>query len=123
MNNIEMLIKNRLEIRNDVMLHLFSDLLGTATRKMRGISLNYSGKKLSIQVFFDSELNEEEEDEMLCMDLSFIASLGKGIYNYKDELILEVELVGTNFFIVPCEIDIYDREGNLGWIFLRKEYI
>lgn len=121
--DMELLHKNRSEIRSKIMFYLYCDLFGVATRKMRGISLNYDYGLLEVRVFFDSELTDEEEDEMIDIDNTLISSGYPNLLNDKNEIILNIKLFDTKFFIVPCEIDISDREGNLGWIFLRKEYV
>jgi len=123
MNDIEMLKKNKIEIRDQMMLFLFNDLLGVATKKMRGITLNYVNRLLELRVIFDTELTAEEEDEMIDIDTTLISSGYPNLLNDKNEIILNIKLFDTKFFIIPCEIDISDREGNLGWIFLRKEYV
>ena len=123
MNHIDMLKINRIEIRNKIMRYIFSDLLGVATRKMRGITLNYDKGLLELRVFFDSELTNEEEDEMIDIDTALISSSYPNFFNNKGEVIFNMDFFDKKFFIIPCEIDISDREGNLGWIFLRKEYV
>jgi len=122
MNSTEMLCKNREDIRNEIMLYMIGDLLGIATKKMRGITLNYNNSLLEVNTFFDNELTEEEEEEMQTMDTRLITSAYPYLYNSKGEVILNIDKFGLNLIVIPADIDISDKEGNLGWIFLRKEY-
>lgn len=123
MNDIEMLQKNRLEIRSKIMSYLTSDLIGIATRKMRGITLHYDNKILDIRVVFDAPLTDEEEDEMIEIDTNLTSSAYPYLYNNRSEVILNIEQCGFVFFVIPSDIDISDKVGNLGWFFLRKEYL
>ncbi|WP_241608957.1 hypothetical protein [Rosenbergiella epipactidis] len=122
MNDIKMLQKNRLEIRSILMSYLTDDLIGVATNKMRGITLHYKDKLLHIKVFFDAALTDDEEDGMIEIDNHITHSACPYLYNYRSEVILNIERLGLDFIVVPSENEIIDQEGNLGWFFLRKEY-
>lgn len=118
-----MLQKNRLEIRSKIMSYLTDDLIGVVTKKMRGITLHYDNKILDIRVIFDAPLTDEEEDEMIEIDTNLTSSAYPYLYNNRSEVILNIEQCGFVFFVIPSDIDISDKVGNLGWFFLRKEYL
>ena len=94
-------------------LTLYS-LVGCASKKMRGITLNYDDANKSIEtiIFFDMELSEEEEEAMQIANTEVIA----GIHN---EVTGEFVLTLTVF---PPSESILDKCGNWGWIYLRHEY-
>ncbi|WP_241575698.1 hypothetical protein, partial [Rosenbergiella nectarea] len=85
MNDIEMLQKNRLEIRSKIMSYLTDDLTGVVTKKMRGITLHYDNKILDVRVIFDAPLTDEEEDGMIEIDTNLASSAYPYLYNNRSE--------------------------------------
>jgi phenylacetate-coenzyme A ligase PaaK-like adenylate-forming protein len=90
---------------------IFYMLVGTFSKKIRGITLGFNGKILEAEIFFDSNPTENEIEVMDDLETEIICSFPSD----KDYCI--------NFIIsvVASDIDISDRRRNWGWIFLRKE--
>ncbi|MDG9730374.1 hypothetical protein OXI21_08110 [Ignatzschineria sp. RMDPL8A] len=106
--------KNKLIIiETELKKSTFYSLIGRASKKMRGISFNYQDSVFTIEFFFDQELTEEEEEEMEYAHTEVLADIWPDIYDGDIRLKLTV---------VPVTKDIFEKKGNRGWIFLRKEY-
>ncbi|MDF7670424.1 hypothetical protein PT276_04275 [Orbaceae bacterium ESL0721] len=103
--------KEQIELENRVNASTMYSLLDRATKKMRGITASVINDDLTIEIFFDSELTEEEKEEMECAHTEIISDLYQ-------------EFIGMylNLSIISSEIPLYDKKGNLGWFYLRKEY-
>ncbi|WP_392551806.1 hypothetical protein RHO14_10055 [Orbus wheelerorum] len=100
-----------LEKTNRVRLYTMYSLLDRATKKMRGITANWDGTDLLIEMFFDCELTEDEEEEMQIANTEVVSDLYqefKGMY--------------LNLTVIKPSVSLYDKKGNLGWFYLRKEY-
>lgn len=91
----------------------FYSLIGSASKKMRGITFNYDHKNKAIEtiIFFDSTLSEEEQEEMEIANTEVLAD----IHNEITYFLLTLE-------VIPCSEVILERCGNWGWIYLRREY-
>lgn len=105
-NNNEMLYKNIIDIRYEIMIYITEYLMGVATRKMRGITLNHNEGFLDINVYFDSVLTEEEEDEMLHIDTYLLSERYPKLYNRKGEVISNIDNVGLNLISISSDIDV-----------------
>ena len=105
-------MKNRMNIKNRINLSVMYSLLDRATKKMRGITADLDEDNiLTIKMFFDSDLLEEEEEEMQVANTEVVADF---FDDFKD--------IYLDLLVVPISISIYDKKGNLGWLYLRKEY-
>lgn len=122
MDNNELLVEKIIDIRSKMMLYIMNNLVGVATKKMRGITLNYFNKTMDINIFFDDELTEEEEEEMQQVDNDAISSAYPILYNWQGKPILNIEQMNLNFIVIPSRLSIMDEKGNLGWFYLRREY-
>ncbi|NUE65640.1 hypothetical protein [Snodgrassella sp. ESL0253] len=105
----EELIKVKHEINRSTMY----SLIGRSSKKMRGISLNYDEQFMTIEMFFDEKLTEEEEEEMEYAHAEVVSDIFPQIYDGGIKLV---------FKICPANESILDKKGNLGWFYLRKEY-
>lgn len=123
MNNInELLLEEKINIRNKMQFYIMNSLLGVATKKMRGITLNYVNYIMDITLFFDSELTDEEEDEMLNVDTDALSSAYPILFDWQGNPIIKIEQMNLHLEIIEPTISLMDKKGNLGWIYLRKEY-
>lgn len=122
MCDLDQATKNRMDLDILVTRCIWEDLLGVATKKMRGITSNYQDEFLEIIVFFESELTKEEDNEMRRIHRSVISNAIPIVYDFKSEPIFTVKEVGLRFIIIPSSIDIFEKMGNVGWHYLRKEY-
>lgn len=102
------------KLKLDITTYIFYSLIDRATKKMRGISLHYENSTLHIQMYFDEQLIEEEEEEMECVHTEIISNLP---YDFFKSFGIDM-----SFFVIANNIELYSQKGNLGWIFLRKEY-
>ncbi|OCG29405.1 hypothetical protein A9G33_09765 [Gilliamella sp. Choc3-5] len=122
MNKNELSEKKIIDIRSKMMFYIMNDLVGVATKKMRGITLNYINNIMDINIIFDDELTEEEEEEMQQVDTDAISSAYPILYDWQNRPILNIEQMNLNLIIIPSNIPIINQKGNLGWFYLRKEY-
>ncbi|OCG77232.1 hypothetical protein A9G42_01010 [Gilliamella sp. Nev6-6] len=101
-----------INIRNQINQSVMYSLLGRATKKMRGITAELNKDNLlTIKMFFDNNLSEEEEEEMQIANTEVVADF---FNDFKD--------IYLDLLVVHKSIDICDKKGNLGWFYLRKEY-
>ncbi|WP_392551385.1 hypothetical protein RHO14_07790 [Orbus wheelerorum] len=122
MNNNKLPPEKIIDIRSKMQFYIMNSLLGVATKKIRGISLNYVNEIMDINVFFDNELTEDEEEEMQNIDTDAISSAYPVLFDWNNNPILNIKQMNLNLLIIPSPISILDKRGSLGWIYLRKEY-
>ncbi|OCG78437.1 hypothetical protein A9G42_03215 [Gilliamella sp. Nev6-6] len=103
--------EEQVQLENRINIYTMYSLIDRASKKMRGVTANIVAQDLTITIFFDNELTEEEREEMECAHTEIISDLYQ-------------EFVGMylNLSVVPSSTSIYDQKGNLGWFYLRKEY-
>ncbi len=103
--------EEKVKIENRIKLYIMHCMIDRATKKMRGITASIIDQDLTIEIFFDSDLTEEEEEEMECAHTEVVSDLYQ-------------EFVGMylNLTVIPISTPLYDKKGNLGWLYLRREY-
>ncbi|MDF7670807.1 hypothetical protein PT276_06300 [Orbaceae bacterium ESL0721] len=107
-----MKINNLTEIRNKVNQSIMYSLIDRATKKMRGVTADLNEDNiLTIRMIFDNKLLDEEEEEMQIANTEVVADF---FNDFKD--------IYLDLLIVSESISIYEKKGNLGWFYLRKEY-
>ncbi|MDF7671554.1 hypothetical protein PT276_10180 [Orbaceae bacterium ESL0721] len=107
-----MKINNLTEIRNKVNQSIMYSLIDRATKKMRGVTADLNKDNiLTIRMIFDNKLLDEEEEEMQIANTEVVADF---FNDFKD--------IYLDLLIVSESISIYEKKGNLGWFYLRKEY-
>lgn len=103
---------NLIDVRNRVNQSVMYSLLDRATKKMRGITADLNEDNLLIiKMFFDVDLSDNEEEEMQVANTEVVADF---FDTFKD---IYLELL-----VIPEGTSIYDKKGNLGWFYLRREY-
>lgn len=122
MNKKELCIENITDIHSKMTFYIMNSLLGIATKKMRAISLNYMDRVMDINIIFDSELTKEEEEEMMEADSDALSSAYPVLFDWQGKPILEVDKMNLNLIVIPSSVSILDKKGNIGWIYLRREY-
>ncbi|QIQ22036.1 hypothetical protein [Zophobihabitans entericus] len=103
--------EEQVKVENRINLYTMYGLIDRASKKMRGVTASIAGQDLTIEMFFDSELTEEEEEEMECAHTDVVSDL------YQEFVGIYLKLT-----VIPSSTPIYDQRGTLGWIYLRKEY-
>lgn len=103
--------EEQIKIENRVSLYIMYSLIDRASKKMRGITASIIGQDLIIEIFFDSELSIEEEEEMQCAHTEVVSDL------YQEFIGMHLNLI-----VIPSSTPIYDKKGNMRWYYLRKEY-
>ncbi|MDF7669604.1 hypothetical protein PT276_00045 [Orbaceae bacterium ESL0721] len=79
---------------------------------MRGVTADLNKDNiLTIRMIFDNKLLDEEEEEMQIANTEVVADF---FNDFKD--------IYLDLLIVSESISIYEKKGNLGWFYLRKEY-
>ncbi|WP_241579683.1 hypothetical protein [Rosenbergiella nectarea] len=113
----------RMNLNSIITVYIWEALLGVATKKMRAITSNHQGEFLEVVFFFDSKLTQEEDAEMRKINNSIIYNVMPAVYNSEGEPIITVKEVDLTFIIIPSDMDILDKRMNIGWHYLRKEYL
>ena len=103
--------EEQVKFKNRINLCIMYSLIDLAPKKMRGVTASIINRDLTIEIFFDSELSEEEEEEMECAHTEIVSDL------YQEFVGMYLKLT-----VIPSDIQLYDKRGNLGWFYLRKEY-
>ncbi|MBT0729760.1 hypothetical protein [Rosenbergiella nectarea] len=114
---------NRMNFHAIITNSIWEDLLGVATKKMRGITSNYQDEILEVIVFFESELTEEENSGMMEIKKGVTSNVIPIVYSKKGEPIFTVKEVLLKFTVAPSNVNIFEKMGNIGWHYLRKEYL
>ncbi|MBC9129955.1 hypothetical protein JMI89_04800 [Frischella sp. Ac48] len=122
MNKNKLSEKEIIDIRSKMMFYIMNDLVGVATKKMRGITLNYMNDIMDINIIFDDKLTEEEEEEMQQIDTNTISSAYPILYDWQNRPILNIKQMNLNLIVIRPDIPIINKKGNLGWLYLRREY-
>jgi len=108
---------------NDKLTNLImEELIGKATKKMRGITLSLENYFLDVIFIFESELTEEEKTETRKVIEGIYHKVIPIVYNYEGEPLFTVKDIGLTITIVPSNIEINNKRANMGWVYLRKEY-
>lgn len=121
MCHIDKATLNRMDFHSIITNSIWEDLLGVATKKMRGITSNYQDEFLEVIVFFESELTEEEDSGMMEIKKGVTSNVIPIVYSKKAEPIFTVKEVVLKFIVAPSNINIFEKMGNIGWHYLRKE--
>jgi len=82
-------------------------LIGTISKSMRGVALNFDGKTVQITAIFDTAPTEEEIENLQNIEAELIST-----HSYTSDLEL---------LTIPISQNISHISKNLGWVFLRKE--
>jgi len=104
-------IQKYMDFYNEMRLVVTYAMLGRVTKKLRGVTLNFNGVTVQLEIFLDSEPTEEEAEELSEIETDMICAYPSD-KDYRSDFIISV---------VASNIDISDRRRNWGWIFLRRE--
>jgi hypothetical protein len=110
------------KIRNQMTLHIIYSLIGDFSKKMRGITLDFDGQDLVMEMIFDDELTEEEEENMDFAHTRVAASIFPNLFDDHNNVILSMRYFELKLMVIDTTNSILDKKGNLGWFYLRKEY-
>ncbi len=100
-------ISTHSELWKEIVLSLIASLIGRLPKSVRGITLNFDGKRIEVSYFFDSPPSEIDIENLQDAEAELISS-----HEYQSDI---------SFMVVPTSESLADKAGNWGWVFLRHE--
>lgn len=115
--------KNIFLFNKSLTLIIMDELIGIASIKMRGIALNFQNYLLDITFIFESKLTTEEENAMRKVITDIFREDEFIIFNREKKPVFIIKDVNLNLVIIPPIIKVNYEKPNMGWVYLRKEYL
>jgi hypothetical protein len=95
------------ELWKSVVLNLVMALIGIIPKSLRGVALNFDGKTIQVAMFFETSPTDREVEDMLNVEAELISH-----HDFQSDLVLSV---------VPTSESLLEKNGNWGWVYLRRE--